>query len=88
MPEQLTETHHFALNWQQQLSEAFTSIEDLCEYLELSLSDLAISPAASKQFAMRVPVSFAASMEKGNPDDPLLRQVLPIRDELVEYPRL
>lgn len=86
MPEQLSETHHFALNWQQQLSEAFTNIEDLCEYLELSLSDLSISQAASKQFAMRVPLSFAASMEKGNPDDPLLRQVLPIRDELVDYP--
>jgi L-lysine 2,3-aminomutase len=86
MPEQLPESHHFALNWQQQLSEAFTTIEDLCEYLELSLSELPISQAASKQFAIRVPLSFAASMQKGNPDDPLLRQVLPINDELVEYP--
>jgi L-lysine 2,3-aminomutase len=86
MPEQLSETHHFALNWQQQLSEAFTTIEDLCEYLGLSLSELPISKAASKQFAIRVPLSFAASMEKGNPNDPLLRQVLPIRDELVDYP--
>jgi L-lysine 2,3-aminomutase len=25
-------------------------------------------------------------MQKGNPDDPLLRQVLPIEDELVDYP--
>jgi L-lysine 2,3-aminomutase len=80
------ETLHFALNWQQQLSEAFTNIEDLCEYLELSSGDLPISIAASKQFAMRVPLSFAASMEKGNPNDPLLRQVLPIEDELVDYP--
>ncbi|MEQ1739473.1 MAG: EF-P beta-lysylation protein EpmB [Methyloglobulus sp.] len=86
MPEQLSETHHFALNWQQQLSEAFTTIEDLCQYLELPLSELPISQAASNQFAMRVPLSFAASMEKGNPDDPLLRQVLPIHDELVDYP--
>ena len=76
---------HFALNWQQQLSEAFTTIEDLCEYLELSPGDLPISQAASKQFALRVPLSFAASMEKGNPDDPLLRQVLPIRGELIDY---
>jgi L-lysine 2,3-aminomutase len=80
------EALHFALNWQQQLSEAFTNIEDLCEYLELSSGDLPISIAASKQFAMRVPLSFAASMEKGNPGDPLLRQVLPIRDELIDYP--
>jgi L-lysine 2,3-aminomutase len=79
------EALHFAKNWQQQLSEAFTNIEDLCKYLELSSGDLPISITASKQFAMRVPLSFAASMEKGNPDDPLLRQVLPIRDELIDY---
>jgi L-lysine 2,3-aminomutase len=34
---------------------------------------------------LRVPLSFAANMEKGNPHDPLLRQVLPITDELVSY---
>jgi L-lysine 2,3-aminomutase len=86
MPVSHSEAQHFAKNWQQQLSEAFTNIEDLCEYLELSPDDLPISIAASKQFAMRVPLSYAASMKKGNPNDPLLRQVLPIEDELVDYP--
>jgi L-lysine 2,3-aminomutase len=80
------EALHFALNWQQQLSEAFSSIDDLCEYLQLSPSDLAVSSLASKQFPLRVPLSFAASMEKGNPNDPLLRQVLPVNDELIAYP--
>jgi L-lysine 2,3-aminomutase len=86
MPERHSEALHFAKNWQQQLSEAFSSIEDLCEYLELPLGDLPISQTASKQFLMRVPMSFAASMEKGNPNDPLLRQVLPVRGELIDYP--
>ncbi len=86
MPEQSPESFHFTLNWQQQLAEAFTSIEDLCGYLMLSPGDLSVSRLASKQFPMRVPLSFAASMEKGNPDDPLLRQVLPISDELLDYP--
>jgi EF-P beta-lysylation protein EpmB len=85
MPEHHPVAPHFALNWQQQLSEAFTSIEDLCRYLGLNTDDMPISKAASKQFAMRVPLSYAASMEKGNPDDPLLRQVLPIEDELIDY---
>jgi L-lysine 2,3-aminomutase len=80
------EALHFALNWQQQLAEAFTSIEDLCDYLTLSPADLSISQAASKNFPLRVPLSFAASMEKGNPEDPLLRQVLPIHDECRIYP--
>ncbi|MDP3010660.1 MAG: EF-P beta-lysylation protein EpmB [Methylococcales bacterium] len=81
----MTETAHFAKNWQQQLAQAFTNIDDLCRYLDLNPSDLAVSTSAAQQFALRVPLSFAASMEKGNPHDPLLRQVLPITDELVFY---
>ena len=85
MLEQQLEAVHFALNWQQQLSEAFTAVEELCKYLQLNPGDLPISPTADKQFQMRVPLSFAASMEKGNINDPLLRQVLPIADELTDY---
>lgn len=86
MLEQLNETLHFTKNWQQQLAEAFVNIEDLCDYLGLSVKDLAVSDAASKDFPLRVPLSFAASMQKGDPNDPLLRQVLPIEDELILYP--
>ncbi|WP_245808041.1 EF-P beta-lysylation protein EpmB [Crenothrix polyspora] len=69
-------------NWQQQLAEAYNTIEDLCDFLNLSVTDLPVSVSASKRFALRVPRGFAACMEKGNPHDPLLRQVLPIEDEL------
>jgi L-lysine 2,3-aminomutase len=86
MPKPSSEKQHFALNWQQQLSQAFTSIDKLCDYLQLSPTDLPISTMASNTFSLKVPLSFAASMEKGNPLDPLLRQVLPISDELVDYP--
>jgi EF-P beta-lysylation protein EpmB len=75
-----------AKNWQQQLAGAFSNIEDLCRYLSLSYKDLPVSVAATKNFSLRVPVAFADCMEKGNPNDPLLRQVLPINDELVTYP--
>ncbi|MBK8816816.1 MAG: EF-P beta-lysylation protein EpmB [Methylococcaceae bacterium] len=84
MPRRHPDSLHFTLNWQQQLSEAFTKIEDLCAYLELAIENLPTSSIAAKQFQMRVPLSFAEAMEKGNPDDPLLRQVLPVNDELVE----
>ncbi len=77
---------HFSLNWQQQLSECITTIEDLCDYLGLSPQQLPAPTEAEKKFPLRVPVNFAASMEKGNPNDPLLRQVLPINDELIDYP--
>ncbi len=81
-----SETEHFAKNWQQQLSDAFNNLEDLCRYLNLSPDDLPFSVAAIEKFSLRVPLSFAASMEKGNPHDPLLRQILPINDELSDYP--
>jgi EF-P beta-lysylation protein EpmB len=86
MPEQPSETLHLTKDWQQQLAEAFNNIEDLCHYLHLSLNDLPVSVAAAKGFPLRVPLSFAACMQKGNPHDPLLRQVLPIKDELFAYP--
>lgn len=86
MFEQLDETLHFTKNWQQQLAEAFNTIEDLCRYLQLSPEDLPASVNAAKNFPIKVPVSFAASIEKNNPYDPLLRQVLPIKDELTVYP--
>jgi EF-P beta-lysylation protein EpmB len=86
MPEPQSEIHHFTKNWQQQLAEAFNNIEDLCRYLNLSPNDLPISAAAAENFSLRVPLSFAACIEKGNAHDPLLRQVLPINEELLVYP--
>ena len=80
------ENLYIAKNWQQQLAGAFSNIEDLCRYLSLSYKDLPVSVAATKNFPLRVPVGFADCMEKGNPNDPLLRQVLPINDELITYP--
>ena len=81
-----SEIQHFTKNWQQQLAEAFTNIEDLCRYLHLSPNDLPVSIAAAENFPLRVPLSFAACIEKNNPHDPLLRQILPINEELNTYP--
>lgn len=73
------------LNWQTQLANAFTELETLCAYLQLSPKKLNLSTTAAKQFPLRVPLAFASRIEKGNPCDPLLRQVLPISDELESY---
>jgi len=86
MSEPQSEIQHFAKNWQQQLAEAFNNIEDLCRYLNLSPNDLPVSAAAAENFPLRVPLSFAACIEKGNAHDPLLRQVLPVSEELFAYP--
>jgi len=86
MPAYHPDNTHLSEPWQQQLSDAFTDIERLCRYLGLSTDELPIAIAASRQFPLRVPLSFAKRMETGNPDDPLLRQVLPIQEELQPYP--
>jgi EF-P beta-lysylation protein EpmB len=61
--------------WRQALSEAFTNPADLLRYLELD--EHTTLPAIHREFGLRVPRGFAASMAKGNPRDPLLLQVLP-----------
>jgi EF-P beta-lysylation protein EpmB len=86
MPELNERTDHFSKNWQRQLAEAFTDIEALCAYLNLSSEQLPVSKEAVRSFALKVPRSFAEAIAKGNPDDPLLRQVLPVRDEVAVYP--
>lgn len=78
-------SHHQIPFWQQQLSNAFSDITDLCDYLELNPTDIS-SLAATTNFPLRVPRSFAARMEKGNPADPLLKQVLPVADEMLTFP--
>ena len=49
----------------------------------LGLSHIAarLSEAAALQFPLRVPRGFVARMRYGDPDDPLLRQVLPVTGE-------
>ncbi len=86
MSEHHSELQHYQKNWQQQLADAITTVDELCRYLNLSMGDLPVSATAGKNFPLRVPINFADCIEKGNPGDPLLRQVLPVHDELTVYP--
>lgn len=77
-------------SWQQELSEAIRDPKVLYEALGLPVAHLtsatAANQASSYPFPLRVPWSFVSRMQKGNMDDPLLRQVLPIEDELQIMP--
>ena len=68
-------------NWKKSLKDAFYKPEDLLRFLEININQVQISQIAQKQFKMIVPKSFANRIEKGNLNDPLLKQVLPILDE-------
>ena len=63
-------------DWQTQLRNAIGSGEELLSLLQLTPENAGFSLAASKDFALKVPHSFAARMRQGDPNDPLLRQVL------------
>lgn len=65
--------------WQTILSHAFHRVDDLLEYLEINPDVLATEN--DSKFPIRVPKPFADKMAKGSPQDPLLKQVLPLKEE-------
>ena len=71
-------------SWQEALSTTITDPKELLNRLELSHSLLPAALKAGQSFPLRVPEAFVNKMEKGNPKDPLLLQVLPLGDELNE----
>ncbi|KTC66807.1 lysine 2,3-aminomutase [Legionella birminghamensis] len=69
------------VSWQKILAQGFASSTELLQFLGLATQD---SSAAERLFKTRVPRGFAARMQKNNPDDPLLLQVLATEKELFD----
>lgn len=70
--------------WQKELKQCFSRPEELLSFLQLPVNEFAEDIEARSLFNMRVPKPFAQLMEKGNPSDPLLLQVLPKRAEFID----
>ncbi|BBB15073.1 lysine 2 3-aminomutase [Candidatus Rickettsiella viridis] len=68
-------------NWQSALKDVITSPAELLDVLGLNSSLLSAAERSAKLFPLRVPRGFVSRMQKGNPDDPLLRQILPLVEE-------
>lgn len=68
-------------SWQHALADLITDPAELCALLNLNPTRWA-DHYATTAFPLRVPRAFVARMEKGNPHDPLLKQVLPIAQEM------
>lgn len=69
-------------SWQQQMAAAITCPQQLIEALRLDPALIQPARAAAAAFGLRVPLSYVARMRRGDPHDPLLRQVLPLGEEL------
>lgn len=80
-------SHENTINpWQLALKEMVTDPEELLALLELDGSLLDAAKASAKKFPLKVPRGFIRRMQKGNAADPLLRQVLPLQEELIAVP--
>jgi EF-P beta-lysylation protein EpmB len=73
-------------HWQQELKEAIRDPRQLCRLLELPAELEAAAERAAVQFPLFAPRPFLAQIERGNPRDPLLRQILPLDAELSSPP--
>lgn len=66
-------------SWQRQLRDAVTEVDILLSHLSLAPNDLGLDQ--QQPFPLRVPWSFVDRMNKGDPNDPLLLQILPSSKE-------
>lgn len=72
--------------WQQALQDAVSDPAELLALLGLGPEWLEPARAAARRFPLRVPRGFVDRMRRGDPQDPLLLQVLPLGVELDEVP--
>lgn len=72
--------------WQRSLASAIRDPLELIRTLDLSWDEAIVSPEAAAQFRVLVPHSYVKRMQRGNWQDPLLMQVLPVLDEMKVIP--
>ena len=68
-------------SWQKDYASAITSLSELVEILDLPQETIAKGLKAEDQFKLKVPRTYLDCIEKGNLNDPLLRQILPVDEE-------
>ena len=73
---------HGRSTWQQELKWAIRDPQQLCQELRLAPSIAEAAVRGGRSFSLFVPRPFLARIRVGDPDDPLLRQVLPTAEEL------
>lgn len=69
------------IDWQQSLREAYRTPGALLQDLDISPDRVDALPDNALDFPLRVPRGFVRRMRRGDPNDPLLKQVLPLQAE-------
>lgn len=74
-------------DWLSQLADVITDPDELLRLLKIDADEnLLAGRDAKRLFPLRVPRAFAARMKPGDPNDPLLKQVLTSQQEFVAAP--
>lgn len=73
-------------SWQDAMKDAVRDADELCRLLNLPEEFSLAAKEASRQFRLFAPRGFVARMRPGDQADPLLRQVLPVADEMTDVP--
>ena len=73
-------------NWQNQLRDVITSRNELLSALNLGVDDVGNANGAEEGFSLKIPRSFVDRMRPGDPNDPLLLQVLTTQREAIDTP--
>ncbi|VAW94619.1 Lysine 2,3-aminomutase [hydrothermal vent metagenome] len=73
-------------SWQKQLNNAIRCPTELLRQLKLPDNLLAAAQESAKLFPLKVTHHYLTQIEKGNVNDPLLRQILPLIDEQQPHP--
>ncbi len=74
------------VSWQKELAQAYRDPKKLLQDLQLDPAEYESGFAARKLFPVMVPRPFMRRMQKGNPEDPLLRQVITDPREFQDVP--
>lgn len=70
-------------SWQQQLAQAITDPQELLDALNLSCDTFGSFAEANRQFNVKVPYAYLKKMQAGQPDDPLLLQMMAQSQEML-----
>ncbi|MDE0736708.1 MAG: EF-P beta-lysylation protein EpmB, partial [Pirellulaceae bacterium] len=69
------------VRWQTILKTAIRNPRTLCQRLQLPDSWISAAEQAAALFPLFAPLPYVDRIERGNPADPLLRQILPLQEE-------
>lgn len=72
--------------WQEELIDSIRDPQALLEHLNLPATLLPLAQRASEQFELKVPRPFLKRITPGDINDPLLRQVIPVQEEVPDTP--